>query len=164
MSDRGHIEKLARIIAERQGVPPKLTGSSTAIDTDVATRINTLPLPIGDPGQILTVIDDAGDIVPSWEDAPPGFTEPDLDAIHVARSSFVDTSGGNQTVTLPTAVGIAGRRYVVKKTTGDANTVTVATTSSQTIDGASTYVISAQWAVGVFQSNNADWMIVGEMI
>ena len=48
---------------------------------------------------------------------------------------FIDCSG-TFTVTLPTSVGIAGRIYVVKNS--GSGTITVNTTSAQTIDGSST--------------------------
>lgn len=72
----------------------------------------------------------------------------------------IDTSAGAVTYTLPSAVGHAGARRIVKKITGDANAVTVATTSSQTIDGATTYSLTAQWESITVQSNGANWLIV----
>lgn len=64
------------------------------------------------------------------------------------------------TTTLPTASGIAGRRYTIKRTNGGANNVTVATTSSQTIDGATTNVLGMQYAVLTVVSDGANWLIV----
>jgi hypothetical protein len=77
-----------------------------------------------------------------------------------------DTVTGNATtatfaLTLPTAVGIAGRRYVLKKTDASANAVTVATTSSQTIDGATTYSLATQYKYVIVMSDGANWIIVG---
>lgn len=69
-------------------------------------------------------------------------------------------SGGAFTVTLPTAVGIAGRHYTVKKTDSSANAVTVATTSSQTIDGAATAVLSSQYQFVTVVSDGANWSII----
>ena len=57
----------------------------------------------------------------------------------------VDASGAGRTVTLPTAVG-RNRRVVVTKVDSSGNTVTIATTGGQTINGTSTKVLSAQWA------------------
>jgi hypothetical protein len=59
-------------------------------------------------------------------------------------------------VTLPTAVGITGRQYVVKNT--GAGTITVATTSTQTIDGAATVTLTTNQSVRVV-SNGANWII-----
>jgi hypothetical protein len=64
------------------------------------------------------------------------------------------------TVTLPTAVGIQGRIYTIKNLQ-TANTCTVATTSSQTIDGASTAGV-ANGALTV-QSDNANWRSINAL-
>lgn len=63
-----------------------------------------------------------------------------------------------QTATLPTAVGILGRVYTIKLSAS--GTATVATTSSQTIDGATTYSLSAQYKYVTVQSDNANWQII----
>lgn len=63
-------------------------------------------------------------------------------------------------VTLPTSVGITGKVYVVKKVDSSANAVTVATTSSQTIDGATTKALSTQYDAITVQSDGANWIII----
>lgn len=72
-----------------------------------------------------------------------------------------DATAAAFTVTLPTAVGIDGREYMVKRTNGGPNAVTVATTASQTIDGGTTYVLSAPNAVVRVVSDGAGWRVVG---
>lgn len=70
-----------------------------------------------------------------------------------------DASGGNFQITLPTAVGVTGRIYVIKSiSTG---TVTVGTTSSQTIDGSTTKVLNTQYAGVTVQSTGSAWIIIG---
>jgi hypothetical protein len=66
-------------------------------------------------------------------------------------------------VTLPTAVNVAGagQVFVIKKIDASANAVTVGTTSSQTIDGAATKVLSAQYDKVMVMSDNANWVIIG---
>ena len=73
-----------------------------------------------------------------------------------------DATGGAFTVTLPTAVGIAGRAYTVKKIDSSANAVTVGTTSSQTIDGATTYALSSRYQFVTVVSDGANWQIVAK--
>lgn len=68
------------------------------------------------------------------------------------------TGSGSTSLTLPTAVGNSGRLYGIKNTGG--GTVTFTTTSSQTIDGASTLVVSALKGVALVQSNGANWVIL----
>jgi hypothetical protein len=65
------------------------------------------------------------------------------------------------TITLPTAVGNAGQTYTIKRVNSGANAVTVGTTSSQTIDGAATYALSAQYKYVKVVSDGANWIIVG---
>jgi hypothetical protein len=62
------------------------------------------------------------------------------------------------TITLPTAVGVTGRMYNVKASTG--STVTVATTSAQTIDGSSTYVFATQNNAITVLSDGSNWFII----
>lgn len=71
-----------------------------------------------------------------------------------------DASGGSFTLTLPTAVGISGRKYTITRTDNTpANTVTVATTSSQTISGAATMVIQYAFSSLDVVSDNSNWII-----
>lgn len=74
-----------------------------------------------------------------------------------AFDSTIDCTANSFTVTLPTAIGIPGRTYVVKNS--GAGTITVATTSSQTIDGASTDVLAPAIS-RTYQSDGANWIIV----
>lgn len=69
---------------------------------------------------------------------------------------------GGYTVTLPTAVGIAGRIYCIKKNvTGPGTAITINTTLGQTIDGALTQTISnGSRANLMVQSNGTDWIIL----
>ena len=70
-----------------------------------------------------------------------------------------DATSGVFNTTLPTAVGIAGRLYTLIKVDVSANAVTVVTTSSQTINGAANYSLSAQWKRVTVQSDGANWLI-----
>lgn len=71
----------------------------------------------------------------------------------------MDATGGARTVTLPTAVGVT-QRFAVIKADSSVNTVTIATTSAQTINGASTQVISTQYAGYEVMSDGANWFVV----
>jgi hypothetical protein len=70
---------------------------------------------------------------------------------------LIDCTANTFTATLPTAVGITGRQYVIKNS--GTGTITVATTSSQTIDGQLTQTLSQYDAITV-QSTNAGWIII----
>lgn len=70
----------------------------------------------------------------------------------------VDCTSNTFTVTLLTAVANSGTVFVIKNS--GTGTITVATTSSQTIDGVSTLTLTqgqSRW----IQSDNANWKIIG---
>lgn len=73
-----------------------------------------------------------------------------------------DPSSAGFTVTLPTAVSLAGRQIAVKNTTSSANAITFNTTGGQTIDGAASGAtsIAAGFGSRVFVSDGANWMVV----
>jgi hypothetical protein len=72
----------------------------------------------------------------------------------------VDASGANRTITLPAASGCTGRVYIIKKIDATVNTVTIDGDTSETIDGATTVVISAQYQSYTIQSNGTSWDII----
>ena len=74
--------------------------------------------------------------------------------------NLIDATSGNQTYTLPTAIGISGKTYIIKKIDTSTNTVTIATTSSQTIDGYSTITFSNQYQCYTLVSNGSNWYII----
>lgn len=69
----------------------------------------------------------------------------------------IDATSGTFTITLPTAVGIKGKIYTIKNS--GAGVITVGTTSSQTIDGSTTYSLATQYKYVTIQSNNANWIV-----
>lgn len=76
---------------------------------------------------------------------------------------MVNTTGGAVTVTLPTAVGVSGQRYTIKdwKGTANSNKITIATTSSQTIDAQTSFIISSIYGEVTLVSDGANWSVVG---
>lgn len=72
--------------------------------------------------------------------------------------SYTSLSTG-RTVTLPTAVGIAGQQYIIKDESGGANAhnITIATTSSQTIDGTTPPSITTNYGQVRVYSDGANW-------
>lgn len=71
--------------------------------------------------------------------------------------SFIDCTSGTFTVTLPTAVGAAGRQITIKNS--GAGTITIATVSAQTIDGAATKSLAVQYASATVVSDGANWKV-----
>jgi hypothetical protein len=68
-----------------------------------------------------------------------------------------DATSGAQTITLPTAVGNSGKPFNIMKTDSSANSVTINTTSSQTIDGVTSKVISTQYQGFSMVSDGSNW-------
>lgn len=73
---------------------------------------------------------------------------------------LVDASGGNKTITLPAASGNTGKIYVIKKTDSSGNTVTIDGDGSETIDGATTKVISTQYVSFMIQCDGSNWWVI----
>lgn len=71
------------------------------------------------------------------------------------------TCSAGLTITLPTAAGITGREYSVKRTYSGGADVTIGTTAGQTIDGSTTYALGAQWKYATFVSDGSNWLIIG---
>ena len=70
---------------------------------------------------------------------------------------LIDVTGNTINVILPTAVGIEGKIYIVKNS--GSGIVTVETTSSQTIDGASSKSLKNNDSIEVV-SDGGNWIIV----
>lgn len=70
---------------------------------------------------------------------------------------FVDISGGNVTVNLP-AGHVAGDQIIVKvSTAAGGNTCTIDADASETIDGSTTLVLSADYEWATLVSNGTNW-------
>jgi len=76
---------------------------------------------------------------------------------------FVNASGGNVTITLPTASGIIGRQYIIKRVDSSVNSVTIDPNASETIEGSSSKSLTDQCSV-VIVSDNSNWWITSEYI
>lgn len=83
------------------------------------------------------------------------YTATDSDELILA-----DATGGAFTVALPTAVGRVGKIFRVKKTDAVANNVTVDGDGSETIDGATTQVITTQYDTVPCVSDGTEWWII----
>lgn len=73
---------------------------------------------------------------------------------------IADAGSGTITQTLPSAVGIDGRIYNIKKIDSSANAVILATSLSQTIDGVTTRTITSQYDSYSVQAFNGNWVII----
>jgi hypothetical protein len=73
----------------------------------------------------------------------------------------VDSTSGDVTITLPYATGHAGKQITVEKISSDANTVTLATLGSDTINGSATKTASSQYDFWtVIADGSTKWEII----
>ena len=84
-------------------------------------------------------------------------------ATTIDSNTYMISAGGTSSyaVTLPSASTVGtGRMYVIKKTSTSTYTLTINTTSSQTIDGALSLAFTAQYASYTVISNGSNWLII----
>jgi hypothetical protein len=140
------------------------TGITTAATGDLiyASGTNTwAKKAIGSTGDVLTV---SGG-VPAWS-APSGsnYTVTSQTTTYSILTTdavvLLSDAGASFTATLPTAVGVTGKKYILKKTNSSTNTVTIATTSSQTIGSiGTTRKLCTQDETWVVYSDGSNWQI-----
>jgi len=68
-----------------------------------------------------------------------------------------DATSAAFTINLPAAASHSGRVYALKKIDSSGNAVTIDGNASETIDGATTITLSAQWDRAQIQSNGSAW-------
>jgi len=119
---------------------------------------NFVRLGIGATGKTLRV---SGG-VPAWSDATlatttktSNYTITNTDTI-----IFANATSGNVTITLPAASSNAGYRFYVKRIDGSANTCTVGTTASDTIDGQSSVSLNLQYTSLTLACDGSAWYII----
>jgi hypothetical protein len=77
---------------------------------------------------------------------------------------FLFTGTSAATLTLPTAVGITGREYWVKNISSNSSTLTIATTSAQTIDGIGSWTLTQTNKAIRLISNGTNWYAASESL
>ena len=73
---------------------------------------------------------------------------------------FADATSGNVTITLPTASANAGYRFYVKRIDASGNSVSIARSGSDTIDGQTSVNVAAQYDSYTIVSNGSLWYII----
>jgi len=69
-----------------------------------------------------------------------------------------DASAGAFTISLPTASGIKGKAYLIKKVDSSTNAVTIDPYGTETIDGAATVTLASQYDSVIVVSDGTNWM------
>jgi hypothetical protein len=75
---------------------------------------------------------------------------------------FTGTSAAS--LTLPDASTCTGRTYWVKNSSSNSSVLTIATTSSQTIDGLGSWTLTQQYKAARLVSNGANWIVLSESL
>jgi hypothetical protein len=76
----------------------------------------------------------------------------------ITTNNYIVICSGTFTVTLPSAGTFSGQLYVIKN--NGSGVITLATTSSQTIDGSTTLSMSTQYEAITVVSNGTNWSII----
>ncbi len=82
------------------------------------------------------------------------------DVLATDRVLLANATAGVVVATLPSAVGLKGFQFTLKKIDSSGNTASFATTSSQLIDGLSTLSIATQYASRTVVSDDSNWWIL----
>lgn len=101
---------------------------------------------------------------PSAQSASFSITAPTVGSTATGSSKILylcDATAGNIVVTLPTAASCSGMNVGFKKTDATTNTVTVNRASTDTIDGATSQVMSSQWdRLEIASDGTSAWRIL----
>jgi len=83
----------------------------------------------------------------------------------ITDNVLVFTGSSAATLTLPSAASISGRTYLIKNAslTGPIPVLTIATTSSQTIDGLTSWTLNALYQTITVVSNGSNWHIMSDL-
>jgi hypothetical protein len=121
---------------------------------------NFVRLAAGSNGQVLKTASG----LPSWGGTNSGFATATKTTSYTITGSdtviFADASSGAVTITLPVASGLSGYRFYVKRIDNSANTVTIARSSTDTIDGMTSFTMDMQYTAVALISNGSAWYIL----
>lgn len=123
---------------------------------------NFVRLPVGGTGKTLRV---SGGL-PVWSDAdtnPAVATSTKTSGYTITGTDvviFADATSGNVTITLPAAASFSGYNFYVKRIDGSSNTCSVARSGSDTIDGATSFLLDTQYFAVRVVSNGSNWFII----
>jgi hypothetical protein len=121
---------------------------------------NFVRLGIGSTGQVLKVASG----IPSWGSSNGSLTTSTQTSSYTVTSSdtvvFADATSGSVVITLPAASGLAGYRFYIKRIDNAANTVSVARSGSDTIDGLTSLTLDLQYTALAVVSNGSAWYIL----
>lgn len=129
---------------------------ATATFTNVVSGIPYISSGWTDSTGAFATVSQAGVVI-----ARGGYTAQTSTYAILTTDELIDCTSGTFTVTLPTAVSVSGKKYIIKNS--GTGVITIATTSSQTIDGgaSSSIALSVQYSSITVVSDGANWKVTG---
>ena len=106
---------------------------------------------------ISELVNDVGYLTAGTIDFSLAYTGIAVDYTGLADDYVVDATSADITVTLPTAVGIVGKSYIVKNSS--AGVITISPSGAETIDGESSIDTNSKTALTLL-STNSNWIII----
>lgn len=104
--------------------------------------------------------------------APKSYVDAGLSAIVTKNTDYslasldhtvlATASVGAITLTLPHPAALEGKTYTCKKIDSSFNTVTIVAAGPQTIDGAASMSLNAQWQYITVQTDGVSWFVIAE--
>lgn len=138
-------------------------GPANFLVTALPTSASATLMFLGYPGDVApgTAILSGATIGPAGQrgDSTVYFTSTAADLAATAFMDVIEVTATGKTVTLPTAVGIAGKMYLIKLMV--VGSATVAASGGQTFDGAATLTVASQYSWVAVISNGANWEVIG---
>ncbi len=115
-------------------------------------------LGVGSSNQVLSVASG----LPAWRQVIFATSAKTADYTLTSGDTVVmaNATSGNVIITLPVASTVSGYRFYVKRTDASANTVTIARSGSDTIDGATSQTLDAQYTSVTVVSDGSNWFII----
>lgn len=140
------------------------TSKTVYIDADSTQTIDgtlTVNLPAGRSIEIVSNGSNWRSFLPLDLTSPTAVKTTTYSIDYADTIVLVNATSGGFTVTLPSAATMAGKQFQIKRTDQTlANAVTIATTSSQTIDGATTRKLMTQYEEYTVVSDGSNWHVV----
>lgn len=114
--------------------------------TDAGSSTNWVAMGIGNPNSV-------------FQNKTASFTAAIADDVYSCNTGL-----GAITVTLPSAVGIAGKRFVFRKITSDFNVVTITAAGAENIDGSASTLLHTVYETVEIVSTGVVWHILDRKI
>ena len=106
---------------------------------------------------ISELVNDVGYLTAGTIDASLAYTGIAVDYTGLVDDYVIDSTSADITISLPTAVSIVGKSYIVKNSS--AGVITISPSGAETIDGESSIDINSKTALTLL-STNSNWIII----